>query len=324
MSNNNPWRYVQVDEDGLKDNPYLNPSSKPAVETATPTIDTAIAAASIPVTVSNAGNFLQLGNISCVDADGKEFEQYNSLAVRKDIFRNGSGQINFTPYQAIVHCQGQGLFLPSMALSCNIVAALFKQAVKLESNGTYSTLNQDAKNVLDHYKNKGNGTGWHAQNTVIDYNRQRIIHYPIDADFPSHGGIANINASHPKIELPFKKKEGTLPFTDKKLENMTLEQGLNHPLVSTFVKQFTGLADPSDLVRVGQYFQQPAKVWFPTSPVKVEDCTETRAAWFGCYSNCLNLFGNYDLYSDDAARGVRGERKRAVAPAGRVAVSEQR
>lgn len=70
---------------------------------------------------------------------------------------------------------------------------------------------------------------------------------------------------------------------------MTLEQGLNHPLVSIVVKQFTGLADPSDLVRVGQYFGKPTKVWFPTSPVKVEDCTETRAAWFGCNNFNLGL-----------------------------------
>lgn len=304
MSNNNPWRYVQVDEDGLRDNPYLNPPARSTAGTTTPPLEVAVAAASIPVTISNAGNFLQLGNISCVDADGKEFEQYNSLAVRKDIFRNGSGQINFTPYQAIVHCQGQGLFLPSMALSCNIVAALFKQAVKLESNGTYTTLNAEAKKVLDQYKNHGSGYGWHAQNTVIDYNAQRIIHYPIDADFPSHGGTANINAAHPKTELPFKKKEGMWPFTDKKLENMALEQGLNHPLVSTFVKQVTGLADPSDLVRVGHYFQKPARVWFPTNPV-VEDCTETRAAWFGCNSYGLDLGGSNFLDGDDAARGVR-------------------
>ncbi len=307
MSNNNPWRYVQVDEDGLKDNPYLNPSARSTAGTTTPApnIETAVAAASTPVTISNAGNFLQLGNISCVGADGKEFEQYNSLAVRKDIFRNGSSQINFTPYQAIVHCEGQNLFLPSIALSCNIVAALFKLAVKLEANGTYTTLNQDAKNVLDHYKNKGNGTGWHAQNMVIDYNAQRIIHYPLDADFPSHGGTNNINTAHPKIELPFKKKEGTWPITNKKLENMTLEEGLNHPLVSTFVKQFTGLADPSDLVRVGQYFQKPAKVWFPTNPTKVEDCTETRAAWLGCVGSGFYLYGSNNLSGSGAARGVR-------------------
>lgn len=48
-----------------------------------------------------------------------------------------------------------------------------------------------------------------ASPPVIDYNGQRIIHYPTGADFPSHGGTANINAAHPKIELPFKKKEGT-------------------------------------------------------------------------------------------------------------------
>jgi len=155
------------------------------------------------------------------------------------------------------------------------------------------------------YKDYGSGYSWHAQNTVIDYNAQKIIHFPHNTDFSFHGGTSNINASLTRIELPFKKKEGTWPFTNKKLENMILEQGLNHPLLSTFVKQFTGLADPSILVEVGKYFQKPAKVWFPTGPIKVEDCTETRAAWFGCNSNDLDLNGSDNLIINYAARGVR-------------------
>src|SRR3989344_5320123 len=304
MNSNNPWRHVRVDAEGLEDNPYLNPRT-PA-QAAPPTGAAAVPPTpTVPVTVTNSGDVMLLHNLSCVDAAGKVFEQYNTLAVNKDIFRDrGAAQHNFTPYQAIVYSESKGLFLPSMALSCNIVAALFQRAVKLE-NGNYTTLDQNAKKVLDQYKDHGPGYGWQAQNTVIDYNGQNIIHYPRDADFPNHGGTNNINASHPKVELPFKKKDGTWPFTNKKLERMTLEEGLNHPLVSVFVKQFTGLADPSILVEVGKYFQKPAKVWFPTSPIKVEDCTETRAAWFGCYCSNLYLYGNYDLNINSAARGVR-------------------
>lgn len=301
MNRNDPWKYVQVDEADLRSNPYLNPSQKPDIKNPAPTIDAAVA--SPLVTISNAGNFLQLGNISCVDADGKVFEQYSALAVRKDIFRNGQDPINFTPYQAVVHCQGQG-FLPSMALSCNIVAALFQLGVRLESGGTYTTINPEVRKVLDQYKDNGNGKGWHIQNTVIDYHRQKIVHYPYDVDFPAHGGTNNINSSHPRTELPFQKVSGMWPVK-KTLENMLLEEGLNHPLVSKFLKQFTGLADPSVLIKIGQYFQKPAMVWFPTNPVKAEDCTETRAAWFGCYSDDLNLGGNLNLDDRGAGRGVR-------------------
>ncbi len=297
----NPWKYVQADADGLENNPYLNPSRKPTAE---PAPSPNAVAASPPVTVSTVGNFMHLDNIFCVDADGKVFEHYADLAVSKDIFRNGASQINFTPYQAIVHCQGQGLFLPSMALTRNIVAALFQHAVKLEQNGSYTTLDLEAKKVLDQYKDHGSGYGWHAQNTVINYGTQRIIHYPYDVDFPTHGGTSNINSFSPRTELPFQKVSGIWPVK-KTLENMTLEDGLKHPLISKFVKQFTGLADPSILIQIGQYFQKPTKVWFPTNPVNAEDCTETRAAWFGCDSNNLYLDGNSYLRYNDAGRGVR-------------------
>src|SRR3989344_3224274 len=290
----NPWRYVQVDAEGLENNPYLNPRT-PAQTKPSTGATTVPPTPATPVTVTNSGDVMLLHNLSCVDANGNIFEQYPELRVRKDILRDQNrGQVNFTPYQAIVYSESKGLFLPSIALSCNIVATLFQRAVKLE-NGNYTTLDQNAKKVLDQYKDHGPGYGWQAQNTVIDYNGQNIIHYPRDADFPNHGGTNNINASNPKVELPFKKKAGVFPFTNKKLENMTLEEGLNHPLVSTFVKQFTGLAGPSIFVEVGKYFQKPAKVWFPTSHIKVEDCTETRAAWLGCYSDDLYFFGNNNL-----------------------------
>ena len=238
---------------------------------------------------------LLVERISCVDADGNITESYPQLLVMKDVFRNKKGRIMFfTSYQAIIHCEQEGYFLPTSQETSAIVAALNKKRD-----------NPQAHKVLVQYKYNNPGNGWHAQNTVIDYGAQKIIHYPVDADFPSHGGTANLNASCPTIELPFKKKAGVFPFTNKKLETMTLEEGLNHPLVSAFVKQFTGLADPSVLVEVGKYFQKPAKVWFPTSPIKVEDRTETRAAWFGCSSSYLNLDGSFSLRGDYAGRGVK-------------------
>ncbi len=323
MNSNNPWRHVRVDAEGLEDNPYLNPRTPAQAAPSTGATVSATPPAT-PVTVTNSGDVMLLHNLSCVDVAGKVFEQYNTLAVNKDIFRDrGAAQHNFTPYQAAVYSEGKGLFLPSMALSCNIVAALFQRAVKLE-NGNYTTLDQNAKKVLDQYKDHGSGYGWQAQNTVIDYNGQNIIHYPGDTDFPNHGGTNNINASHPKVELPFKKKTGLFPFTNKKLENMTLEEGLNHPLVSTFVKQFTGFGYPSILVEVGKYFQKPAKVWFPTSPIKVEDCTETRAAWLGCYDFYFYLYGSLILSSDGAARGVRGERQRAGAQKSQASAAKKK
>ena len=92
---------------------------------------------------------------------------------------------------------------------------------------------------------------------------------------------------------------------DNVLRNKTLEDGLKDVLITPFVKQLTGLADPYILIQIGQYFQKPAKVWFPTDPVKAEDCNDTRAAWFGCGSYLFNLNTYSNLNSNNAASGVR-------------------
>src|SRR3989344_2443178 len=104
------------------------------------------------------GDFLTLEDLSCVDAEGNIFESYDRLDVRKDIFRSGNAQVDRTPYAHAVHCEEMGLFLPSFALTCNIVARLYE-----------GKSDAHVEKVLQQYKDKGNGLGWHAQNTIIAY-----------------------------------------------------------------------------------------------------------------------------------------------------------
>ncbi len=276
MTTTNPWKYVQVDID-IENNPYLNPSPKP-----TPASPAADANNAAPVTVTNLDDFLVLHNISSVDADGTIFEQYPKLRVRKDIFRDqNGGQVNHTPYDWIVHCEQNGLFLPSFALSCNIVAALYK-----------NRNNADANALLQQYKNHGAGWGYQAQNTVINYGTQEVIHYPSAADFNQ---IAAVNAT-------FQRKTGR--FDKATLQDSLLENALKDAAHTRYVKQLTGLADPADLVEIGKYFGKSAKLWFYWNGQAGAAFNEKRAAWFGCDSNNLNLDGSsYLNYS--AGRGVR-------------------
>src|SRR3989344_4577478 len=211
-----------------------------------------------------------LRDLRCVDANGTIFEQYPELHVARDVVRTGTGHRSFTPYQAISYFDQQqptGLFLPSVALSCNILAALFSAAVEKQADGSYKTKDATAKALLDHYKDHGAGYGWQAQNSVIDYGHGMIIHYPYDADFPSDGGTKNINTSRTRMELSFEKiKRKGLLAKNELLRNITLEDGLKQGLVTHFVRQYTRLVDPSMMVEIGQYFQRPTKVWFPTNP----------------------------------------------------------
>ena len=227
----------------------------------------------------DAGDLLKLENIVCRDAKGNVFEQYDELYLAKDIFREQNGVRKlFTPYQAIAYSEEQGLFLPSFALSCNILVALFNQRD-----------NPEAAKVLQQYRDYGPGYGWHAQNTIVDWGKQEIIHYPEDADFPSNGGTKKVNKGK-RIPLGFKKQG---------LKNCSLEKALQQGKnFQTFLKNFTGLSDPAQLIPLGDAWKKPASVWVSSSD-------EVRAAWLGCDGYIFILYAIDYLSDGGAACGVR-------------------
>ena len=234
------------------------------------------------------GDFLTLEDLSCVDADGNVFESYDRLDVRKDIFRSGNAQVSRTPYAHAVHCEEMGLFLPSFALTCNIVARLYERRSDAE-----------IERVLQQYKDKGNGAGWHTQNTIIDFGSSKVIHYPSRSDFNQKDPI---NSSQPRTILPFVKDS---------LEDALLKDALRDVSTRGYVQQLTGLENPEVLIPIGEYFSHPAKVWFPWNGKAGKGFKEKRAAWFGCDGTFFNLGADFDLVMAIAARGVRrrsGER----------------
>lgn len=77
---------------------------------------------------------------------------------------------------------------------------------------------------------------------------------------------------------------------------MSLEEGLQFPNILRFEQQFTGLADPSVLVEIGNYFGKDAKVLF--------DKEGTGAAWLGCSYVFFYLGASLHLNKDFVARGM--------------------
>ena len=153
--------------------------------------------------------------------------------------------------------------------------------------------NPDAEALLQQYKNHGAGYGWQAQNTIINYAAEEIIHYPTAADFGQTTAVNN-----------GLRKTGR--FTKASLKDNLLENALKDVAHTLYVKQLTGLANPADLVEIGNYFGRPAKLWFPWNGQAGATYNEKRAAWFGCNSSNLNLDGYSNRNDCSAARGVRG------------------
>ena len=246
------------------------------------------------VSIADKSDYLLLKDVCCTDVNGNVFENYDELFVNKTLEKNQNGElVFFTPYNGTAHFEKQasGVYLPSFALSCNILAALWQ-----------NKNNPECERILLMYKNKGNGNGWHCQNTVVDYAGEKIIHYPFDSDFPNDGGVAGINSGRKRIVLPFQNKSA--------LKDEPLEQALQHAASLDFIRQFTGLKNPEALIEIGKYFEKEAKIWFPNNVAK---CKNTRAAWLGCINYYFILLANDTLNDLGAARGVsRSEQPKAA------------
>ena len=232
--------------------------------------------------VSSIDDFLVIPGIECVGADGRVFEKHNEIYVAKDVERDGKSHVSFTSYKAILHFEKKNMFLPSYALSCNVLAYLFANKD-----------NEDCNKVLMHYKDHGVGYGWHAQNTIIDWKNKKIRHYPLDSNFPNDGGSDDVNQSRQRNDFRF-NVEG---FGD-----MALEDALGKIEFKNFIINLTGLKSPEVLVEIGKYFDKPARIWVPNNP---SDAKYTSASWLGCCGNYFNVGAYCNLDNNFAARGVR-------------------
>jgi hypothetical protein len=243
--------------------------------------------------IPDLDSYIALHDIKCVDADGDEIESYPVLYVAKDVERKAGNFIAFKPYDAILHFESKkdGSFAPSMALSCNILAALFKKAVKKERNGKYTVLDADAKAVLDQYKDYGPNYGWHAQNTLIDWLNGKIIHYPSKADFPEHGGTVDINVGRARKTYACAKN----------LSDKSLADALKDVKHRRFLQNLTGLQTPEILIEIAEYFGRAAWSWIASGRVA--------SAWLGCNNDGYFVVdADGSLYYADASRGVNQSR----------------
>ena len=232
-------------------------------------------------TITSGDSYLRLTNIECVDADGNIFEQYPELYIATDVVRKEDQQTHraFNPYHAMVHfeSQGNGLFVPSFALSCGILDALYQ----------HRTLFQ-ADQILRQYKNHGAGWGWHAQNTVVNWGTQQVIHYPHDTDFPNNGGTVNVNQHQNRVAQPFDRTG----FEDK-----ILSEALAIPNFNRYIRNLTGRPNPAVLGEIAQYLERTPWVW-------VSKSDDVKAAWLGCDGDNFVLIASGSLYDDVAVRGV--------------------
>jgi len=133
--------------------------------------------------------FLELDNIVCVDEKNLGFERYDKLYVSKGLHFLDKR----TLYQNIKSMEGNGLFMPSFTLMCNILNKLYYRS-------TYRN-DKDAKAILKQYFSPMAKDWTTTQyNTIIHWPTAEIIHYPTDADFLVHSENEQINLGRPRYK----------------------------------------------------------------------------------------------------------------------------
>ena len=237
-----------------------------------------------PVPKPTDSKYISLNNISCINADGDQIEHYKNISIKTSIASTKNGKsFNLTMPGAVSYFEKQkeDMFLPSCALTCNILARLYELKFY-----------EEMENVLLQYKNHGLNDGWHVQNTVVDWRGERIIHYP---------GYSNIPKKVKKREMNHKRNCTILGFSPEKFEGGPLKFLLKNHNFEEFIKNLTGLEDPEVLVSIGEYFNKPTMVWLPDKPSKDEHVS---VAWIGCRHDNLDIYIYGGPNYAGAARGV--------------------
>ena len=203
-------------------------------------------------------NYLLLQNLSCYDTQGHIFEHYDELYVQKEILRQKettpnekkipTAQTEMVPVrltcQQAIKQYDEDSFLPSFALTCNLLVLLHEKSKAGDG---------EADTLLKQYQNLGKGYGWHAQNTLVNYDWNQIIHYPTSEDFERTEEQPILNEP-PRVALP---------FSARSLVDTDINAALDHEELLPFVRNLTGLKDPRQLIEVSKYLGLEARLQFP-------------------------------------------------------------
>jgi len=234
MSKDN-WRRVKVDPSKLKDNPYLKaPVGYEEPEDPIPQTE----------------NWIELNDIECRwgSYSSERFEKYDTLYVAKDVMREKESReiykANTSDANKILNMSSP-TFLPSFALTCNILVRLYELK---EHRSAWEILKQYDQIETKH----GKDYGIHAQNTVVDFKNTKIIHYPHATD-----------DGHKPVEFDF----SYWPMKDQTLDEILAS---HHGSVNMFVRMLTGLREPAQLIPISHYLRKRAKLDFPSDRKKIK------------------------------------------------------
>lgn len=229
------------------------------------------------------GEYVWLKEVCCKDEYGDMMEYYNKIFVKTSPATTNKKRSSYFKLQRAISFferQKGDVFLPSTALTCNILAKIYELRHY-----------EEMENLLLQYSDHKANDGWHLQNTIIDWKGQRIIHYP---------GYSEAPKKIRKRDMNYNRDCKILGFKFEHVEDTKLEFLLQEPDTTCFIKDLTGLEKPEILVEIGDYLRKPTRVWFPNDPEEAKPST----VWVGCRNDNFDLYLASGINYSGPARGV--------------------
>ena len=234
-------------------------------------------------------DYIMLEDITCTDADGNVFEQYKRLYLAKDVIHYSPLGEKSSTFEAILTAESQGGFVPSLALTCNILAKL----LQLKEDPTIDA-------VLRSYATlKGLGT-YTVQNTIIDCGNHEIIHYPMAHEL--------VTAGFPRTVFVNVQQRRKFPYSAFGPGPISGPVWVLHPSFlangepKRFFQNLTGLSDPIVLYNISNYLGNGFDIWTPSLFTE----SGTRSVAISLQTVGFRIHADRDINaSDNVARWVR-------------------
>jgi len=179
----------------------------------------------VPKTEIPSDYFVSLKNINCYDHVGGIFQDCEELLVTREFLElDTRGRTQFSLYDAIKTTEDANCFLPSFALTCNIL-------VDMHVRGE----NWFVEQYEEHHPC--------AQNTLIDWAAGEIKHYP--AVIQKDKGTVNAYVGSSLHDFD---------ETEEWNREFQVADALNESIFVNFFKNLTGLNAPEQLVNLSRVF----------------------------------------------------------------------
>jgi len=218
------------------------------------------------VSLFDANKQVVLENVSCIDAKMQIIEKYKRVSFEKEIIAvKNSANENLSNVNTSL--QKKNAFIPSIALTCNLLAALYE----------YRENPFSRQMILEYIRPKEQGV-WFKTSSTVNWKEQKMKYY--DSRESKFFESKNVECKNSISDSKNAFQNISLYRSGEVLLETLLKEN------ESFVKNLTGLRNPEILCKLAKNYKKEMKIWLPE---KVSLETKTFPIFFGSAYNSVYI-----------------------------------